>query len=71
MLAPLGHRSAVAEILGLKFSGFFAWFLWRAIYLGKLPGWDRKIRVAFDWFLDMFLPRDIVQLKFLMRPKRS
>jgi len=71
MLAPLGHRSAVAQIMGLKFSGFFAWFLWRSIYLGKLPGFDRKMRVALDWFLDMFLPKDIVQLKFLMRPKQS
>ncbi|MDA2919140.1 NAD(P)/FAD-dependent oxidoreductase [Desulfobacterota bacterium AH_259_B03_O07] len=71
MLAPLGHRSAVAQIMGLKFSGFFAWFLWRSIYLGKLPGFDRKMRVAIDWFLDMFLPRDIIQLKFLMRPKQS
>ena len=67
MLAPLGHRSAVAEIKGLKFSGFFAWLLWRSIYLGKFPGWDRKIRIAIDWFLDIFLPKDIVQLKFLMR----
>ncbi len=71
MLAPLGHRSAVAEIKGLKFSGFFAWALWRCIYLGKLPGWDRKIRVAIDWFLDIFLPKDIVQLKFLMRPRQA
>lgn len=71
MLAPLGRRSAVAEILGLKFSGFIAWFMWRTIYLSKIPGWDRKFRVAIDWFFDMFLPRDIVQLKFLVRPKQS
>jgi NADH dehydrogenase len=71
MLAPLGRRSAVAEILGVKFSGFVAWFMWRSIYLSKIPGFDRKIRVALDWFLDMFLPRDIVRLKFLVRPKQS
>jgi NADH dehydrogenase len=71
MLAPLGHRSAVADIKGFKFSGFFAWFMWRAIYLGKLPGWDRKIRVALDWFLDMFLPKDIIQLKFLIKERQS
>jgi len=71
MLAPLGRRSAVAEILGLKFSGFIAWFMWRSIYLSKIPGWDRKFRVAIDWFFDIFLPRDIVQLKFLVRPKQS
>lgn len=71
MLAPLGHRSAVADIKGIKFSGFFAWLMWRAIYLGKLPGWDRKIRVAIDWFLDIFLPKDIVQMKFLMKESHS
>lgn len=62
-LAPLGHRSAVAEIKGFKFSGFFAWFMWRTIYLSKMPGIDRKFRIAIDWFFDLFFPRDIVQLK--------
>ncbi len=71
MLAPLGHKSAVADIKGFKFSGFFAWLMWRAIYLGKLPGWDRKVRVALDWFLDMFLPKDIIQLKFLIKERQS
>ncbi len=71
MLAPLGHRSAVAEIKGFRFSGFFAWLMWRAIYLGKLPGWDRKIRVSIDWFLDIFLPKDMVQLKFLMKGRKA
>jgi len=71
MLAPLGHRSAVAEIRGFKFSGFFAWFLWRTIYLIKLPGWDRKIRVAIDWGLDLFFPRDIVQLRVPTRSRQQ
>lgn len=67
-LAPLGHRTAVAEIKGFKFSGFFAWWLWRTIYLTKLPGFDRKIRVAIDWTLNLFFQRDIVQLKVFMKP---
>ncbi len=71
MLAPLGHRSAVAEIKGFKFSGFFAWFLWRTIYLAKLPGLDRKLRVALDWALDLFFPRDIVQLKIVRRVTKT
>ena len=69
-LAPLGHRTAVAEIMGFKLSGFFAWWLWRTIYLFKLPGWDRKIRVALDWTLDLFLTRDIVQLKVFMKGRK-
>jgi NADH dehydrogenase len=47
----------------VKLSGFLAWWLWRTIYLMKLPGLDRKIRVATDWMLDLILPADIVQLK--------
>ena len=62
-LASLGHRSAVAEVFGFKISGFFAWLMWRSIYLMKLPGLDRKLRVSTDWFLDLLLPPDIVQLK--------
>ncbi len=58
-LAAIGHQSAVAEILGLKFHGFIAWWLWRTIYLMKLPGIERKLRVMIDWTLDLFFPRDI------------
>ena len=63
LLAGLGRRSAVAEILGFKFSGFVAWWLWRTIYLMKLPGFERKLRVAIDWTLDLFFPRDTVYLR--------
>jgi NADH:ubiquinone reductase (H+-translocating) len=62
-LASLGHRSAVAEVFGFKISGFFAWLMWRSIYLMKFPGFDRKLRVSTDWLLDLLLPPDIVQLK--------
>jgi NADH dehydrogenase len=62
-MGALGHRSAVAEIFGVKLSGFLAWWLWRTVYLSKLPGLDRKIRVAVDWTLDLLLPPDIVQLR--------
>ena len=62
-LGALGHHSAVGEVLGFKISGFLAWLMWRAVYLMKLPRLDRKIRVATDWFLDLILPPDIVQIK--------
>ncbi len=59
-LVGLGHRTAAAEIWGRKFSGLLAWFMWRTIYLSKLPGLERKSRVALDWALDLVFPRDIV-----------
>ena len=47
----------------MKFSGFFAWWLWRSVYLMKLPGLERKLRVALDWTLDLFFPPDITSLQ--------
>ena len=58
-LASIGHHMAVANISGINFSGIIAWFMWRTIYLSKLPGFDRKLRVLMDWTLELFLPRDI------------
>ncbi len=57
-LVALGHHTAVAEIRGWKFSGFLAWLMWRTVYLSKLPGLEKKVRVALDWALDLFFPRD-------------
>lgn len=62
-LASLGHRSAVAEVFGIKLRGFIAWIFWRAVYLSKFPGLDRKWRIFTDWCLDIFLPRDITEVR--------
>ena len=67
-LCVLGHHHACAELSvpflkdrTVRFSGLLAWFLWRGIYLGKLPGLERKVRVVTDWIIELFFPRDIVQ----------
>src|SRR5438874_7583303 len=59
LLASIGRRMGVARVLGFNFSGFFAWWIWRTIYLSKLPGLDKKVRVAFDWTLDLIFPKDV------------
>jgi NADH dehydrogenase len=61
-LAALGCRTAVAKVFGIKLSGFPAWFLWRTVYLLKMPGWGRRLRVALDWTMDLVFSRDTVQL---------
>lgn len=58
-LASIGHHMAVANIAGVNFSGIIAWFMWRTIYLMKLPGFDRKLRVMTEWAFELFFPRDI------------
>ncbi len=62
-LCAIGGRKAVAEILGVQLSGFLAWFVWRGVYLFKLPSWPRRVKVGFDWAWDLVFPRDLAHLK--------
>jgi len=57
----LGHHVAVAQIKWFKFSGFLAWFLWRTVYLVKIPHWSRKARVVSGWTLDLLFGRNSVE----------
>jgi NADH dehydrogenase len=70
-LAAIGKRSGVANILGVNFSGFIAWWLWRTIYLSKLPRFEKKVRVALDWTLDLLFSKDLVQFLTVRAPTVS
>jgi NADH:quinone reductase (non-electrogenic) len=70
-LAAIGKRTGVANILGVNFSGFIAWWLWRTIYLFKLPGLEKKVRVALDWTLDLLFSKDLVQFLTVRAPSMS
>jgi NADH dehydrogenase len=63
LLAPIGKRTGVANILGVNFSGFLAWWLWRTIYLLKLPRFEKKLLVALDWTLDVLFSKDLVHFR--------
>ncbi len=60
-LASIGHRTGVAKIMGFHFSGLIAWWLWRTIYLAKLPRLEKKVRVALRWSLELLFLKDIAQ----------
>jgi NADH dehydrogenase len=62
MLASIGHYTGVAMVLGIKFSGFIAWWMWRTIYLAKLPRLSKKLRVMMNWTLDFLFGREIEQI---------
>jgi len=70
-LAAIGRRTGVARIFGFNFSGFLAWWMWRTIYLSKLPRLEKKFRVALDWTLDLFFSKDLVQFETLRAPTVS
>jgi len=67
-LASIGRRTGVARIMGVNFSGFIAWWMWRTIYLSKLPRFEKKVRVALDWTLDLLFSKDLVQFMDLTPP---
>jgi len=71
ILVPLGHHKGVMEFKGVKVEGFMAWALWRAIYLSKMPGFGRKMRVAIDWMINLFMRRDYVQLGMNLNSPRE
>ncbi len=61
-LASIGHRTGVAMVFGIKFSGFIAWWFWRSVYLMKLPGLAKKLRVMASWTLDLFFGQEIEEM---------
>jgi len=60
-LATIGRHTGVANVLGINFSGFIAWWLWRTVYLMKLPRLEKKVRVALGWTLDLIFTKDIIR----------
>jgi NADH:ubiquinone reductase (H+-translocating) len=67
-LASIGRRSGVASIFGMNFSGSIACWMWRTIYLSKLPRFEKKLRVALDWTLDLLFSKDLVKFISLRAP---
>ena len=67
-MAIIGKRSGIATFLGMNISGFWAWLIWRNVYLSKIATLDKRIRVFLDWTIDLFFDRDISRLK-LMKDK--
>lgn len=61
-MVPLSRRTAVADLRGIKLTGFSAWFLWKTIYMLKLPTWAARLRVVLDWTVELFFERDVSEL---------
>ena len=61
-MVPLSRHSAVADLRGLKLTGFPAWFLWKIVYMLKLPTLASRFRVTLDWTVELFFERDVSEL---------
>jgi len=68
-VASLGLYKGVAEIYGIKLCGIPAWLMHRAYHVSRMPTWNRRIRICFDWLGAFLLGREVVALGQINDPK--
>ena len=61
-MVPLSRHTAVADLNGLKLVGFPAWWMWKTVYMLKLPTLASRLRVVLDWSVELFFERDVSEL---------
>ena len=61
-MAEIGNRNGVALLFGFQVKGFLAWLIWKQYYLSALPMAEKRIRVAIDWFVDLFVSSDVTKI---------
>jgi NADH:quinone reductase (non-electrogenic) len=71
MMASIGKRTGIGNLLGIEVQGILAWLIWRSYYLVHLPTFQKKIRVLADWILDIFFKRDVTMLKTLIEEEEK
>jgi NADH dehydrogenase len=71
MMASIGKRTGIGNLLGIEVQGILAWLIWRGYYLVHLPTFQKKIRVLADWILDIFFKRDVTMLKTLLEEEEK
>ncbi|MDQ2910022.1 MAG: NAD(P)/FAD-dependent oxidoreductase [Actinomycetota bacterium] len=69
-VATLGRYKGIADVLGVRLTGFLGWFVTRTYHLYQLPLLSRKLRVVADWTTSLFFRRDIAELSMLGHPER-
>jgi NADH:ubiquinone reductase (H+-translocating) len=71
MMASIGKRTGVGNLVGIQVQGFLAWWIWRNYYLANLPTLHKKIRVLVDWIIDIFFRRDVTMLRTFAEQKQE
>jgi NADH dehydrogenase len=61
-MVSLGHTRAVARVIGVRLTGFAAWWIRRTYYLFQLPRLDSRLRIVFDSTAALFFRSDITNI---------
>ncbi|MGC4809278.1 NAD(P)/FAD-dependent oxidoreductase [Micromonospora sp. DT228] len=70
-VASLGLHKGVAQVYGIKMTGWPAWVMHRTYHMSRIPSFNRKVRVVVDWSLAFFLKREVVALGQLHDPREE
>lgn len=70
-LAAIRLRTSVAQIMGCHVSDFVAWWMWRTIYLVKLPSFEKCLHAALNWTLDLLFAKHTTQYVSFSHDKES
>lgn len=61
-MVSVGQWFAIGEIFSMNMAGWFTWWMWRTVYLFKFASWKKRVKIGFEWFIQMFFPRDITKI---------
>jgi NADH dehydrogenase len=61
-LISVGQWMALGDLFGMQLSGRFTWWLWRTVYLFKFVSWRKRFKIALEWTINLFYPRDITKV---------
>jgi NADH dehydrogenase len=53
-LATIGRARAVADVKGVRLSGFIAWYTWLVVHLWYLIGFQNRLLVVIRWSFSFF-----------------
>ncbi len=69
-MASLGHTRAVASVMGVRITGFLAWWFRRTYYLFQMPRWDRRLRMMLDWTVALLFRPDVTRVDLVPERQR-
>jgi len=61
VLISLGKKNAIGEIKNITLKSHFGWFIYRTIYLFKMPGNLNKLKIIFTWTIYLFKKKNLVE----------
>ncbi len=69
-VASLGLYKGVSDVLGvIRLKGVLAWLLHRGYHLSRMPTFNRKVRIMFDWLGAFVFRREVISMGQIQDPK--